>query len=236
MNLPQIKIYEIDYQFIIDNYTNPKLWDKVWNLFVFKNYIYTITLSSIDVKKYEISFEIRLESALNVWDRNKTAFIKYNLKNSTIEILKKQINGTLFTLAEWLEKVVIENSSEYRQMEDSKYSERNLLEEIAKDFLDENNVTNSEIRDVYIDYYVDKNETIYERLNDLEDEMRYNYLTDLFLIIAECSNDETRKNKVLENQNNEEKIQQILGEVDEYMKYIETEDWTSEMREKLEAI
>lgn len=236
MNLPQIKIYEIDYQFIIDNYTNPKLWDKVWNLFVFKNYIYTITLSSIDVKKYEISFEIRLESDLDVWDRNKTAFIKYNLKNSTIEILKKQINGTLFTLAEWLEKVVIENSSEYRQMEDSKYSERNLLEEIAKDFLDENNVTNSEIRDVYIDYYVDKNETIYERLDDLEDEMRYNYLTDLFLIIAECSNDETRKNKVLENQNNEEKIQQILGEVDEYMKYIETEDWTSEMREKLEAI
>ena len=236
MNLPQIKIYEIDYQFIIDNYTNPKLWDKVWNLFVFKNYIYTITLSSIDVKKYEISFEIRLESDLDVWDRSKTAFIKYNLKNSTIEILKKQINGTLFTLAEWLEKVVIENSSEYRQMEDSKYSERNLLEEIAKDFLDENNVTNSEIRDVYIDYYVDKNETIYERLDDLEDEMRYNYLTDLFLIIAECSNDETRKNKVLENQNNEEKIQQILGEVDEYMKYIETEDWTSEMREKLEAI
>lgn len=236
MNLPQIKIYEIDYQFIIDNYTNPKLWDKVWNLFVFKNYIYTITLSSIDVKKYEISFEIRLESALNVWDRNKTAFIKYNLKNSTIEILKKQINGTLFTLAEWLEKVVIENSSEYRQMEDSKYSERNLLEEIAKDFLDENNVTNSEIRDVYIDYYVDKNETIYERLNDLEDEMRYNYLTDLFLIIAECSNDETRKNKVLENQNNEEKIQQILGEVDEYMEYIETKDWVDEMKEKLEAI
>ena len=236
MNLPQIKIYETDYQFIIDNYTNPKLWDKVWNLFVFKNYIYTITLSSIDVKKYEISFEIRLESDLDVWDRSKTAFIKYNLKNSTIEILKKQINGTLFTLAEWLEKVVIENSSEYRQMEDSKYSERNLLEEIAKDFLDENNVTNSEIRDVYIDYYVDKNETIYERLNDLEDEMRYNYLTDLFLIIAECSNDETRKNKVLENQNNEEKIQQILGEVDEYMKYIETKDWVDEMREKLEAI
>lgn len=236
MNLPQIKIYEIDYQFIIDNYTNPKLWDKVWNLFVFKNYIYTITLSSIDVKKYEISFEIRLESALDVWDRNKTAFIKYNLKNSTIEILKKQINGTLFTLAELLEKVVIENSSEYRQMEDSKYSERNLLEEIAKDFLDENNVTNSEIRDVYIDYYVDKNETIYERLNDLEDEMRYNYLTDLFLIIAECSNDETRKNKVLENQNNEEKIQQILGEVDEYMEYIETKDWVDEMKEKLEAI
>lgn len=236
MNLPQIKIYEIDYQFIIDNYTDPKLWNKVWNLFIFKNYVYTLTLSSIDVKKYEINFEIRLESDLDTWSNSKSTIVKHNLRNSTIEILKKQINGALFTLAEWLEKEVIGNSSEYKQIENSRYSEREYLEEIANDFLDENNVTNDEIRQVYIDYYVDDNETIYERLDNLEDEMRYNYLTDLFLIITECSNDETRKNKVLENQNNEEKIQQILGEVDEYMQYIETEDWVDEMRDKLEAV
>ena len=236
MNLPQIKIYEIDYQFIIDNYTDPKLWDKVWNLFIFKNYVYTLTLSSIDVKKYEINFEIRLESDLDIWNHNKSTIIKHNLKNSTIEILKKQINGAMFTLAEFLEKEVIGNSFEYKQIENSKYSEREYLEEIAKDFLDENNVTNDEIREVYIDYYVDNNETIYERLSDLEDEMRYNYLTDLFLIIVECSNDEIRKDKILENQNNEEKIQKILDEVDEYMEYIETEDWADEMRNKLEEI
>ena len=236
MNLPQIKIYEIDYQFIIDNYTDPKLWDKVWNLFIFKNYVYTLTLSSIDVKKYEINFEIRLESDLDIWNHNKSTIIKHNLKNSTIEILKKQINGAMFTLAEFLEKEVIGNSFEYKQIENSKYSEREYLEEIAKDFLDENNVTNDEIREVYIDYYVDNNETIYERLSDLEDELRYNYLTDLFLIIVECSNDEIRKDKILENQNNEEKIQKILDEVDEYMEYIETEDWADEMRNKLEEI
>ena len=40
--LPQIKVYEVDYQFIIDNYTSPELWDKVWNLFVFKNYVYNL--------------------------------------------------------------------------------------------------------------------------------------------------------------------------------------------------
>ena len=95
--LPQIKTYEIDYQFIIDNYTDPKLWDKVWNLFIFRNYVYTLTLSSIDVKKYEISFEIRLESDLDIYNHNKSTIIKHNLKNSTIEILKKQINGTMFT-------------------------------------------------------------------------------------------------------------------------------------------
>ncbi len=234
--LPQIKTYEIDYQFIIDNYTDPKLWDKVWNLFIFRNYVYTLTLSSIDVKKYEISFEIRLESDLDIYNHNKSTIIKHNLKNSTIEILKKQINGTMFTLSEWLEKEVIQKSSEYQEIENSKYNERQYLEDIANDFLDDNGVTNGDIREVYVDYYVDNNETVYERLSDLEDKMRYNYLTNLFLILVECSNDELRKELVIKNQKNEEKIQQIINEVDEYMQYVETEEWSDEMRNKLEAI
>lgn len=236
MNLPQIKTYEIDYQFIIDNYTDPKLWDKVWNLFIFRNYVYTLTLSSIDVKKYEISFEIRLESDLDIYNHNKSTIIKHNLKNSSIEILKKQINGSMFTLAEWLEKEVIQNSSEYQEVENSKYSERQYLGDIANEFLDDNGVTNSDIREVYVDYYVDRNETIYEKLNDLENKMRYNHLTDLFLILVECSNDESRKELVIQNQNNEENIQKILDEVAEYVQYIETEEWIEEMQEKLEAI
>ena len=28
-----LKVYDIDYEFIIKNYTDPKLWDKTWNLF-----------------------------------------------------------------------------------------------------------------------------------------------------------------------------------------------------------
>lgn len=234
--LPQIKTYEIDYQFIIDNYTDPKLWDKVWNLFIFRNYVYTLTLSSIDVKKYEINFEIRLESDLDIYNHNKSTIIKHNLKNSTIEILKKQINGAMFTLAEWLEKEVIQNSSEYQEIENSRYNERQYLEDIANEFLDDNGVTNDDIREVYVDYYVDNNETIYERLSDLENEMRYNHLTNLFLILVECSNDESRKELVIKNQNNEEKIQQIINEVDEYMQYVETEEWSDEMRYKLEDI
>lgn len=236
MNLPQIKTYEIDYQFIIDNYTDPKLWDKVWNLFIFKNYVYTLTLSSIDVKKYEISFEMRLENDLDFYNHNKSTIIKHNLKNSTIEILKKQINGAMFTLAEWLEKEVIQNSSEYQEIENYKYNERQYLEDIANEFLDDNGVTNSDIREVYIDYYVDKNETIYEQLNNLESSMKYNYLTDLFLILVECSHDESRKELVIKNQNNEENIQLIISEVDEYMQYAETEEWSNEMRDELEAI
>ena len=31
--LPVLKVYEIDYSFIIKNYLNPEMWSKTWTLF-----------------------------------------------------------------------------------------------------------------------------------------------------------------------------------------------------------
>ena len=31
--LPTLKVYEIDYSWIISNYLDKELWDKKWNLF-----------------------------------------------------------------------------------------------------------------------------------------------------------------------------------------------------------
>lgn len=79
--LPTIKVYKIDYEFILKNYTSPALWDKTWTLFVFKNYVYTLSLNSIDVKNKNIIFEIKLDSNLNIWCKSKTGNILYNINN-----------------------------------------------------------------------------------------------------------------------------------------------------------
>ena len=52
--VPAIKTYKIDYEFIIQNYTNPKLWDKIWTLLEFKKYVFTLMLDRIDVRKKQI--------------------------------------------------------------------------------------------------------------------------------------------------------------------------------------
>ena len=236
MQIPQIKSYEIDYQFIIDNYTNPKLWGKIWNLFVFKKYVYTITMSSIDVKKFRINFEIKLDSNLDVYEHSKSGIVSYDIKNSTLKILKQQINGMMFNLAEALEREVIYDSEEYLKIRNSKDIERDYLRDIATEFLDEEGITNDDIREAYIDYYVDKNETIYQQLGELEDKMKFNKLTELFLILTECSNDFDRKQLVIENQNDELEFQTILQEVNEFVEQLETEEYKEEMISNLEAI
>lgn len=234
-NLPQIKVYEIDYEFIIKNYTSPKLWDKIWNLFIYKNYIFTLNLSSINVKKKQIHFEIKLNSDLDIWNRNVDITFMYDVQNMSIEDLKRLVNSNMFSLIQRLETEYIERKdSTYQYIENSRDDEQQRLREIAEDFLNDNNVSNSDIREVYIDYYVDENETIWRQLQNYKEKVRYTYLTDLYLIFAELTSDNELKNKIIENQTND--ISEIESEVEEFMKYLETDEFTEEMQDKLEAI
>lgn len=235
MNLPQIKTYDIDYQFIIDNYTDIKLWDKKWNLFVFKNYVFKLSLDSIDVRNKQIWFEIELNSDLDLWSRIKTLKFKYDVNNMSLEFLKNSVNITMVRLISMLEEeYIVQKDSTYLYVESSRNEEQERLKEIAEEFLDNEGVSNSDIRDVYIDYYVDNNETIYEKLSEIKSNLKYQYLTDLYLIVSEIIKDENLKNNILSNQKND--ISNIQEEVEEYMEYLETDEYTEEMQEKLEAI
>ena len=66
-SLPTIKLYKIDYEFIIKNYLDKSLWKKIWNLFIFKNNIFTLQLASIDTKEEKIYFEINFNKLNNQW-------------------------------------------------------------------------------------------------------------------------------------------------------------------------
>ncbi len=232
--LPAIKTYKIDYEFIIKNYTNPKLWDKIWVLLEFKKYVFTLMLDQIDVRKRQIYFEIKLSSDLEIWGNTKTKQLMYDIKNMNVDNLKHLINCCMNNLIESLELEYIENEDDYRSIENSRYDEKQRLREIAEDFLDKNNVTNSEIRDVYIDYYIDNNETIYNLLSSYKDKAKYSRLVDLYLVFAEITKNEELKNKVIESQEND--ASEIVKEVEKFMEYLESEKYTEEMQDKLEEI
>lgn len=232
--VPAIKTYKIDYEFIIQNYTNPKLWDKIWTLLEFKKYVFTLMLDSIDVRKKQIYFEIKLSSDLEIWSNTKTKQLMYDIKNMNVDNLKHLINCCMKNLIELLEVEYIENEDDYHSIENSRYDEQKRLREIAENFLDENNVTNSEIRDVYIDYYVDNNETIYDSLSSYKDKAKYSRLVDLYLVFAEITKDEELKSKIIESQDND--VSEIVKEVENFMEYLESEEYTEEMQDKLEGI
>lgn len=233
--LPQIKVYDIDYDFIIKNYTDKSLWDKEWVLFLFKNYKFTLSLESIKTKEKEIEFELKLTSDLDIWNNSVAINVNYNIKNMSIDFLKNLIYTKMIRLVEWLEERYIEYKDPvYLATEDARDSEREKLREIASDFLDSEGVTNREIRDVYIDNYVDKNEEVWYKLNRIKETLKYSYLTSLYLVLGSINEDTELKQKVRNSQ--AKNVAELEREVKEIVDKLETEEYVDDMKENLEAV
>ena len=229
--LPTLKVYNIDYEFIIKNYLSQSLWKKIWTLLQYKEHIITLNLYKIMTKDNEIVFEIKYQG---FWG---TEYITYNINNTSIKILKQQINGAMFRIIERYEEFLIEATEGYKKIEESKWEERNMLKDIARDFLDREGVTNDEIREVYIDRYVDKNETVYEQLSSYKRVSKYTILTDLFLIFCEITLDKTRMKTIIDaNREHTMRLVSIESEVKEFMERLNTTDYIEELECELEGL
>lgn len=225
-----IKQYDVDYSFIIKNYLDESLWNKKWTLFVYKNYSFYLELYEIQVKNKRICFKISFNDL--------TYYILYFKEQSNIDVLKKQINGAIFSLIEMYEHTLIKKEKEYQKIEYGKNEEINLLTNIAEEFLDENNVSNDEIRQAYIDKYVDDNTKTDNYLLDYISIREYKVLTDLYLVYTKASGDNHRYNIVNKTAKKEPNYNKLMEEVNEYLEKLENdkEDLEVEFKECLEVI
>ena len=89
--LPAIKVWKMDYSFIIKNYLNPALWQKTWTLFEYKDFVITIKLTKIETENMRIVFRLNLRdnSRPNTWGDQED--VSYSLKGSSIKFLIKNI-------------------------------------------------------------------------------------------------------------------------------------------------
>lgn len=109
------------------------------------------------------------------------------------------------------------------------------LTALASEFLDDEGVTNEEIREAYIDKYVDDNKQNNEYIQRLRSAYEYHLLTDFYLVFAESIGDDTKYQTVM-NRLEENEIENVLKEISQYKTYIETDDYQEEMKDLLEAI
>lgn len=242
-----LKNYEIDYSFIIKNYLDPKMWQKTWNLFIYKSFIFSLKMTSINVQDEKIYFEIQLEDTLNTtayrddwndcWNENKvTDTVWYSLKIEDVSFLKKRIYSSMVDCIKKLERKKIMASEECQEMVEAMSNEKHILTNIAEEFLDDNGVENDDIRDAYIEVYVDKNQRMEENISNYKDLNRYNALTDLYLIFANVNDDKDLLRKVEVYSLNEEELASTQREIKEYMENLETEGFEEEMKSYLEDI
>ena len=231
-----LKVFDVDYSFIIKNYLNPELWKKEWTLFVYKKFVVTLKLIYIYVYCNKIEFEIKVtDNNSTSWNRSQTRSVTYSLKTNNITILKKAINSAIIKAFKDIEdSLYIAKTDEYYKLIDMKYEERAKLEEIAKEFLDENNITNENIRDSYIEAYVDNTEKVENLIFDYDIKNRFRMIPDLYLTFAIATDNKELEYEVLKA--NEDTIEELLKQIEEFEEYMQTEEYEEEVRDNLEEV
>lgn len=242
--LPTIKIYKIDYSFLIKNYLNPELWKKEWTLFAYKDIECTLQIYSIQTIDEKICFKIRCYSHnLESNDLNNycTNYIDCSLKIEDLTFLKRQINSCIFNTMVSLERIYyIRKTEEYEDMEERRCEERYRLKQYANEFLNECGVTSDACREAYIDAYVDENERMYDLMSDWEDQQVYRHLTGMYLTFLDSLEDDPKKEirtREIQNKLTNEEYENALEEVKDFIIFMEDEEnFEKEMKSKLEEV
>ena len=134
--------------------------------------------------------------------------------------------------------IATERSEEYIDIKNSEWDEKDRLRSIAESFLDENGVTNDEIREVYIDNYVDHNRRVDEFLSDYVRARKYMVIPDLYIILAEITKDESRLKRVMDKLQTHTNLKEILETAEKYLNLLENQDdeLIEDLKDNLEAI
>ena len=244
--LPAIKVYDIDYSFIIKNYLNPEMWQKTWTLFQYKTFVITLQLTYINCQDEKITLRVKIKDNSSEhkyafdWGRNldKDANddVYYSLKINNLNFLKNSVENSVFNAIERLEKYNILASKDYLDLKEMYSNEKESLKKIAEDFLDANDVSNKDIREAYIDTYVSNNTQLDTYLTRMIDRKQHLIFPDLYLVFANATrNDKTVKKweKILAENNN---IEELKTEILEYLEYMQSEDFENDMNSNLEEI
>lgn len=208
-----LKKYDVDYSFIIRNYLSPELWKKTWTLFVYKNIRITLNLYYIWVND-----PIKIEFKISI---NAPGYSTYTTKSHTLDvsnltILKNQIDNAILYLINEYERDVVSTTETYQDLLSAASNEQDRLQEIAENYLDENGIYIEDVRDAYIEYYVNNNWTGDSYLYSYKDSMRYKQCTDLWLVYARATNDEKLEEEIKERLTTDDYVG-ILKDIQEYI-------------------
>lgn len=163
-NALSTKIEKLDLEFILNNFLNPKLWEKSWQIFAWDGVFVNLSIYSIDVESQKIYLRIKVDFGQNLKKRKIYLFsdvdsnvvsIPYKKEHRNIELFENQIFNTMIRGFGYIEDRIIRSLEDYKEAERSKEEFKRSLERIAEEFLDEQNVTHQAIRDAYIDQYIE---------------------------------------------------------------------------------
>lgn len=245
MNLITDRLETIKLNQILKNYKKEEFWKKNWLIFKCKDFNITWHITSIDTIDNYIQSECVLtylgrKKRWKRWSYNycrSCASIPLNNIEYTNIHFQKNILGSSILTIDYLERDIANESYDYKEAEKLEYEEQEKLKQIAIDFLDKENVTNEDIREAYIDSFVDKNSNFYFCLSVLDSSPRKYYPTARLLLYSWFNDKEKFKeeSKIVNSNKNKNK-HKIIYEIWKARKELENPEYIESMTDKLEKI
>ena len=235
-----IKTYKMDWSFLIKNYLNPEMWQKRWTLFQYGPYKVTLNIFSIYTLSEQITFDIQIHYALpNKMLTYAETSMCFSLKIDDLTFLKRQINSAIFETMIKVERDLIRRQEDYNELEKMKFKEEEQLENITKNFIESNGVTNEHLIEAYVDAYVDEYAQMPDKIAAYVDSQVYHHFPSFYLTWLDTLEDDPKKEirtREIKNALSDDEREQVLKDIEEYKKYIETEEFENEMKDKLEEV
>ena len=157
------KLFKLNFKELVDNATNKAYWTKKWEIFSYDNMSVEFYLESISIVQNKLYGRVKLNGGkFETWRKiESTITIPLQEDNFNKIALEKELVGKINSI--FLEQgcTDLKQTEKYRMLEDLESEFKDRLKEIAENFLDENNIDNDTIRDVYIDDYISNNEKDY---------------------------------------------------------------------------
>lgn len=220
------KVYKPDYDFIISNYLDKSLWGREWNIYVYLDHIFSISLQLIDISDMSIRFVVKHTKKCYTC----TNYFYYFLNNPeyNINVLKKQINGSIYRLmVQYLEREV-RNSPEYEHINNVYDKELFVLKGIAESRCKDAGIYNADVVDNYISLLQDQS-IVYDLRAQYVDLKKYMIDTDLLLLFCNSINDEIRLKNVQLMAEQTDELDELLYRLKEVENNINAGTYSNEL-------
>lgn len=234
----ETKIVRVNWDFILNNFTNEKFWEQTWRIFEYDGLVLELSLMHIDVESGKIVIKIKSRDLEGEMISYQSGYIRLpiGVANRNIEVFNKLLYTAVMESIGYAEcGKLIRTSDRYNELFEVDCRAKEELKDIAKKQLDEFGITEGYLRDAYITAYVDENEP-WLRTKFLT-QSKYISKPSWYLMASIVFGTSENQDEIRDNINQGEDIISTLEkDIEEFKENLENGNWVVDMENLLPEI
>lgn len=152
------KVVKLDLDFILDNFYKPALWGKKWTIFEYDGYFITFEILHIEINNKRLWCHLGLNKGGETL-RSNYLFLPFDKAHRNLKVLNRRLSSSVASLIKSFEEDLIKMRDAYIEADRLEHEFKEYIRILAIEFLDDEGVANSDIREAYINAQVNNADT-----------------------------------------------------------------------------